>query len=106
MERGVILKTFFDGIFMDKEKLKAEGMEYPIKLEYYKIVSNEENVDFKYGMEIVKIEYKNGEINIENSIAKNITNNEKQADEILTIMKNNEVTPIGMQDVLMDLQIN
>ena len=94
------MKTFFDGIFIDNEELKAEGKEYPIKLEYYKTITIEENVEAKYGIEIVKTEYKKGEVNVENSIMKNITNNANELDKILTVLRNNEVTPIGMQDVL------
>lgn len=97
------MKTFFDGIFIDDEKLEAEGKKYPIKLEYYKTIAIEENVEAKYGIEIVKTEYKKGEVNVENSIIKNITNNANELDKILTILRNNEVTPIGMQDVLSDM---
>ncbi len=97
------MKTFFDGIFIDDEKLEAEGKEYPIKLEYYKTIAIEENVEAKYGIEIVKTEYKKGEVNVENSIIKNITNNANELDKILTVLRNNEVTPIGMQDVLSDM---
>ena len=97
------MKTFFDGIFIDNEELKAEGKEYPIKLEYYKTITIEENVEAKYGIEIVKTEYKKGEVNVENSIMKNITNNANELDKILTVLRNNEVTPIGMQDVLSDM---
>ncbi len=97
------MKTFFDGIFIDDEKLEAEGKKYPIKLEYYKTIAIEENVEAKYGIEIVKTEYKKGEVNVENSIIKNITNNANELDKILTLLRNNEVTPIGMQDVLSDM---
>ena len=97
------MKTFFDGIFIDNEELEAEGKEYPIKLEYYKTIAIEENVEAKYGIEIVKTEYKKGEVNVENSIMKNITDNANELERILTILRNNEVTPIGMQDVLSDM---
>ena len=33
---GINLKEFYGGIFIDKETLTASGIEYPIKLEYYK----------------------------------------------------------------------
>ena len=97
------MKTFFDGIFIDNEKLKAEGIEYPIKLEYYKTIAMEENVEAKYGIEIVKTEYQKDKTMLENSIIENVTNNTNEADKILTILRNNEVTPIGLQDVLNDM---
>ena len=88
---------------MDNEKLKAEEIEYPIKLEYYKTIAIEENVKAKYGIEIVKTEFKKGEVNIESNRVDDITNDVCEADRILTILRNNEVTPIGMQDVLNDM---
>ena len=99
------MKTFFDGIFIDKEKLQAEDIQYPIKLEYYKTIAIEENVEAKYGIEIVKTEFKKGEINVESNMVRHITNNVDEANNILTILRNNEVTPIGMQDVLEDMFI-
>ena len=100
------LKTFFDGIFIDNEKLSDEGIEYPIKLEYYKTITSEENVKAKYGIEIVKTEYKNGNVNVESNKLENVTNNDEEADKILSILRNNEVTPIGMQDILDDMFAN
>ena len=32
------MKTFFGSIFIEKERLQEAGVEYPIKLEYYKII--------------------------------------------------------------------
>ena len=97
------MKTFFDGIFIDEEKLKEEGKKYPIKLEYYKTIADSENVKAKYGIEIVKTEYRNENINVERDIMENVTNNTLEADRILAILRNNIVTPIGMQDVLRDM---
>ena len=34
------MKTFFGGKFIEKEKLTEAGIDYPIKLEYYKILYN------------------------------------------------------------------
>ena len=99
------MKTFFGGIFLDENRLNEEGIEYPIKIEYYKTVAGKENVENKYGIEIVKTEYKKGNTNIETNNVPNITNSTEEADKILTLLKNNEVTPIGMQDVLEDLKL-
>jgi len=96
------LKTFFDGIFIDCSK--HEELEYPIKLEYYTI-ETEENVEAKYGIEVVKTEFMDGTVNVESKRMENITDNHVKIEEILTILKNNEVTPIGMQDVLNDMFI-
>ncbi|MCI9063494.1 MAG: hypothetical protein HFJ17_02695 [Clostridia bacterium] len=99
------MKTFFDGIFIDEDRLKEEGIKYPIKIEYYKTITGTENVENKYGIEIVKTEYKDGSINIERNRATNLTNDLNEADKILTLFRDNEVTPIAMQDVLEDLII-
>ena len=63
--KGGGVKTFFDGVFMNKEQLEEEGIEYPIKLEYYKTSIDEKNVETKYGIEIVKTEYLDGNVKIE-----------------------------------------
>ena len=97
------MKTFFDGVFMNKEKLKEEGFEYPIKLEYYKTSVEEENVETKYGIEVIKTEYLDGNMNIETKELKNVTNNLAEENRILTILKNNEVTPIGLEDVIKEI---
>ena len=96
------MKTFFDGVFISKDKLEEAGIEYPIKLEYFK-TSGEENVESKYGIEVVKTEYLDGNIKIETKEIKNILNSREEQDKILTILKNNEVTPIGVEDVLEEL---
>ena len=97
------MKTFFDGVFMNKENLKEEDIEYPIKLEYYKTSVEEENVETKYGIEVVKTEYLDGNMNIETKELKNVTNNLAEENRILTILKNNEVTPIGLEDAIKEI---
>ena len=100
------MKTFFDRVFIDYKKLRAEDINYPIKLEYYKTITTDKNVEAKYGIEIVKTEYTDGKIKIDSNKKENIIKNAQEVDKILTIMRNNEVTPIGMQDVLDDMFSN
>ena len=113
--KDVILKTFFDGIFISKEHLEEAGIKYPIKLEYYKIARDEnvrntdkinetENTRGKYGIEVVKTEYLEGNVKIETKEVANVTNSLDEADRILTLLRNNEVTPVSVEDVLEDLQ--
>lgn len=99
------MKTFFDGIYIDKDKLQKAGITYPIKLEYYKTISEDENVEAKFGIKIVKTEYISGKINVEINQFKHLTNNVEEIDKILSVLRNNEVTPIAMQDVLEDMFI-
>lgn len=98
------MKTFFDGIFIDKNRLLEEGIKYPVKIEYYKTITGKENVENKYGIEIIKTEYKEGNVNVEKEEVLEITNNSNKADKILTLLRDNEVTPIAIQDVLYELR--
>ena len=98
------MKTFFDGIFIDKNRLLEEGIKYPVKIEYYKTITGKENVENKYGIEIIKTEYKEGNVNVEKEEVLEITNNSNEADKILTLLRDNEVTPIAIQDVLYELR--
>ena len=98
------MKTFFDGIFVDGSEPDEEG-EYPIKLEYYKTIKMKENVEANYGIEVVKSEFIQGKVNIENKRIENITSNDREIENILNILRNNKVTPIGMQDALDEILI-
>ena len=113
MKKGCHFENIFDGIFISKEHLEEAGIKYPIKLEYYKIARDEnvkntnqekENTKGKYGIEVVKTEYLDGNVKIETKEVSDITNDINEADRILTLLRNNEVTPIGVEDVLEDLQ--
>lgn len=96
------MKAFFDGIFIPKKDLEEAGINYPIKLEYYKTSENE-NIEAKYGIEIVKTEYLEGNVKIESKEVKNILNNEEEQEKILKLLKDNQVTPIGVEDVLEEI---
>ena len=53
------MRTFFGGKFIEKEKLMEEGIQYPIKLEYYKKINEDEfirNKSAKFGISVVKTE--------------------------------------------------
>lgn len=88
---------------MPKEELEKEGIIYPIKLEYYKIEERCNNYESVYGIEIMKTEYIDNIGRTENEIIKKITTNEKTVDEILKILKKNEVTPVTLKEILEDL---
>ncbi len=100
-------KKFYGGKFINKDKLFTEGIRYPIKIEYYKIYDNEQNGEItKYGLEVIKTEYRSEKINVENKKVLNITNEEKVIDNILDKLKNNEVTPIIAKYIVEDLVYN
>ena len=99
------MKTFFGSIFIEKEKLEEAGIEHPIKLEYYKIINEDEFINksnAKYGIKIVKTEYLDNDTKVEDKTIKYLSSNEQKINDILTILKDNQVTPICVQDVICD----
>ena len=100
------MKNFFGSIFINRDRLKEAGIDYPIKVEYYKITNEQEKVKqnkLKYGIQIIKTEYKD-KIGVEQSKIEDITNDENEITKILYLMKNNEVTPIGLEDVILEIK--
>ena len=100
------MKTFFDSIFMDRKELETEDIYYPIKLEYYRTIEEEKNVEAKYGIKIVKKEYIRGDVKVETSEYTNLNNNIDEIDKILAVLRDHEVTPISMHEVLEDMFAN
>ena len=96
------MKMFYGGMFMPKEKLREEGILYPIKLEYYKL-NEEENFQNNYGIEIIKTSYIENKSIIEKNKITNITKEENKINELLETLKKNEVTPISMEDIIEDI---
>ena len=100
------LKNFFGSIFINRTELRKSGIDYPIKVEYYKITDENYNIRKKkqiYGIQVIKTEYKE-KIGIEQSKIENITNDEKEINQILNLIKENSVTPIGLEDVVKDIK--
>lgn len=94
------MKKFYGGIFMDKDKLKKVGIFYPIKIEYYKV--KDEGIIDTFGIEVIKTEYKNNDVLIEKENIERITSDEKEANHILDVLKENEVTPVIVKEVIQD----
>ena len=105
-EKLVHMNIFFGGTFIKKENLEEAGIVNPIKLEYYKIINEVEFINkdnAKYGIKIVKTEYIKDDIKTENKEIKHLSDNEEKTNQILEVLKRNEVTPIGVQDIMQDL---
>ena len=99
------MRTFFGSTFIEKDKLEEAEIYHPIKLEYYKEINEDDiqKVDkAKYGITIVKTEYKKDNLEVETKNIKYITNDEKEEDRILSIFKENKVTPINSEEVISD----
>ena len=106
MKGRVLLKTFFGCTFLDKNELAEEGIRYPIKIEYYKEINenyrNYEN-EAKYGIYLVKTQYKPNNTIIEEKSIKYVTNDELEENKILKIFKENKVTIINSEEVISDI---
>ena len=106
IKRGIFLKTFFGSVFIKKELLNESGIKHPIKLEYYKQINEDEMNSYgkeKYGIQIVKTEYIPDNLKVETKNIKYVTNDELEENKILSIFKENQVTPINSEEVILDL---
>ena len=101
------MKYFFGCTFMSREELADIGVQYPIKLEYYKTQTNEEEVknqmDIKYGIEVIKTSYIDEKVNVEKRTIPEIIRDEMKINKILNKLKENKVTPVSAEYVVEDL---
>lgn len=100
------MKTLFGCTYIEKEKLEEAGINHPIKFEYYKQVNEDytgSNDKAKYGIQIVKKEYLANEPKVETKSIKYITNDELEADKILSKFKENQVSLINSEEIISEL---
>ena len=103
----LMTKNFYGEIFLDKDKLFEQGIDYQIKIEYYKICENIKNrATTQYGIEVVKTEYKKDDIRIENKEVERVTKEENVINKILEILKKNQVTPVTAKYIVEDMIYN
>lgn len=102
------MKIFYDSTFIKEEKLKEAGIDHKIKLEYYKIANQDYKKSNKerFGVNIIKKEYINNKVKIEEKSIKYLYNDEYKINKILNILKENEVTPISMKDIVSDFYMS
>lgn len=101
-----MLKNFFGSIFINHDRLAEAGINYPIKVEYYKITNEEEKIKENkliYGIQVIKTEYRD-KIGVEQEKVEHITNDENEITKLLYLIKENEVTPIGLEDVILEIK--
>ena len=100
------MRTFFGGTFIEKDILEESGIFHPIKLEYYKQINEDDiksNNKQKFGISIVKTEYLGNDLKVEKKDIKYLTNDEIEENKILNIFKENKVTPINSEEIIIDL---
>ena len=93
------MKTFFGEVYINEKELKEEGIKYPIKVEYYK-TTDEEKGEKNYGVEIIKKEYRIIEDRIQ---IEKLTKEEDKIEELLNLLRTNEVSTIGAKDIIEDM---
>ena len=74
------MRTYFSSTFIEKEVLNEAGIDYPIKLDYYKIINEDEMIKqekAKFGIHVVKTEYKKEQVKVENKKIPYVSNDEK-----------------------------
>lgn len=96
------MKSFFGGTYVGKDTLENNNIYYPIRLEYYK-TENIENCKSVYGIEVVKTEYKEDKVNVENKVIEKITDEENTIDKILERFKEGEITPAVSEEMIEEL---
>ena len=98
------LRTFFGNTTLHNEDAEQANFDR-MYLEYYKNVNEREiKKDEKpYGVTIIKKTQIGKILEIEEKEVKNILNRENDVDNILKLLVEYKVTPIGLDDVLQDL---
>lgn len=98
------LRTFFGKTTINNEDAEQANFDR-MYLEYYKNVNEREiKKDEKpYGVRIIKKTQIGKILEIEEKEVKNILNRENDVDNILKLLVEYKVTPIGLDDVLQDL---
>ncbi len=96
------MKSFYSAINISEEMLSQNQKDNPIRLEYYRI-KNEETKESKcYGIEVVKIEYKDEKPKVERKTIENLTNDERTLNQFLDTLERGYVTPVTTPYVVED----
>ncbi len=96
------MKSFFGGTYVGKDTLANNNIYYPIRLEYYK-TEQVENYKSVYGIEVVKTEYKEDKVNVENKVIDKITDEENTINKILEKFREGEITPAVSEEMIEEL---
>ena len=98
-------KVYYGGVFLDEEELRDNKIENKVELEYYSIKKPSYLKEDKatYGIEVVKKEYKERDMDVETSSVHNICSNQSQINEVIELLKRNTVTPNGLHVTMEEL---
>ena len=101
-----ILGTYYGALVLNEKRLVETNMKNRIKLEYYateKPICVKEEYEIAYGISIIKKEYCKNRIKREKNSVEKISTNKRKIKDIIKMLKEYEVTPIALEDVLEDL---
>ncbi len=96
------MKSFYGGTYVGKEILAVNDIYYPVRLEYYK-TETIENYQSVYGIEVIKTEYKDDTIKVENKVVYKVTSEENKINHILEQFKSGKITPAVTEEMLEEL---
>lgn len=100
------MKVFYGGTFIEKQELAEAGIKYPIKLEYYKMINEDELIKHEkeiYGIKIIKTEYKENNISTEEKEIQYLSNDEIRINRMLNLFQEHSVTPVSAEYIAEDL---
>ena len=100
-------RCLYGKILLDEKLLMENNIYHDVEVEYYKVKRKDENnarnSNEVYGIEIVKRDYYNEEVKVENEYIEKGTSDEQSVNNILEKLKNNQVTPVELEYVIKDL---
>jgi len=100
------LGIYYGATLLDETDLVESASDNKILLEYYGNKKHSiDKIKLKtfYGITIVKKEYCKNEIKYEKNSIKKISTNESKIRNIIETLKTNKVTPVALNDVLLEL---
>lgn len=95
------LRKLYGKTIIDSSDSDELSKDYKVELEYYQI-EDETNIR-PYGIEIIKRNIENNQMNIEEKQINNICYRENDTSRLLEILIANKVTPIAADDVMNEL---
>lgn len=97
------MKSFYGGTYIGKEILEENDIYHPIRLEYYKIETENQSELF-YGIEVIKTEYKKEKTDVESNVVENVTMEETEILELLSKFKEGTVMPSHLEEMLEEVK--
>lgn len=100
------LGVYYGAILLGEQDLVETNTKNKIELEYYGTeehsIQDAKDQTF-YGISIVKKEYEKDEIKFEKNHIGKISTSKRKIEEIIGTLKNYQVTPVALEDVITDL---